>query len=218
MYGPRYVVSQFPVVCSLYYHKLFKDSTFTFQGQEYRYFYHLHTATWLHERAVEVPIAWRLVKSADPGDVLEVGNVLSHYFPVRHQVVDKYDKASGVLNADIADFQSSKTFGAIVAVSTLEHVGWDETPRDPEKPLRAVENIRRLLSPGGTALITVPIGYNPNTDRFIREQRMFDSQSFMKRVSRDNRWIETSLEDALSAEFGRPFPFANALAIGRVGK
>lgn len=131
-------------------------------------------------------------------------------------MIDKYDRSPGVTNADIVDFNPGRRFGTIVSVSTLEHVGWDEVPRDPEKPLKAVSNIRRLLSQGGTALITVPLGYNPNVDRYVREGRLFDSQSFMKRISRDDRWEETDHEDVTNAEFSRPYPFANALAIGQL--
>ena len=35
-------------------------------------------------------------------------------------------------------------FDLIVAISTLEHVGWDESPRDPAKAPRAVEVLRSL--------------------------------------------------------------------------
>jgi hypothetical protein len=41
-------------------------------------------------------------------NVLEVGNVLSHYFPVHHDVLDKYEKAKGVINEDVVEFSPAK--------------------------------------------------------------------------------------------------------------
>jgi hypothetical protein len=82
-----------------------------------------------------------------------VGNVLSHYFSVNHDVVDKYEKAEGVINRDIIDFHPSKEYDLIISISTLEHVGWDEDIsdhkilHDPSKILRAIENLRGLLAP-----------------------------------------------------------------------
>ena len=55
------------------------------------------------ERAVEVPVAQALVDRHAPDRVLEIGNVLSHYRPQQHVVVDKYEQAAGVLNRDVLD-------------------------------------------------------------------------------------------------------------------
>ena len=69
--------------------------------------------------------------------MLEVGNVLGHYVPVEHLVVDKYEQAPGVLNDDVADLDLGRQFDLVLAVSTLEHVGLDEETRDPDKPRHA---------------------------------------------------------------------------------
>jgi hypothetical protein len=66
------------------------------------------------------------VKRYKERNILEIGNVLSHYFPVNHDIVDKYEKADGVINQDVVHFYSPKKYDLIVSVSTLEHVGWDE--------------------------------------------------------------------------------------------
>ncbi|MGB7533655.1 MAG: hypothetical protein WA977_11870 [Halobacteriota archaeon] len=106
--------------------------TFTLQEQTYRYFYHPHNTTWKNERAVEVPIILEKIHSYQGGRIFEVGNVLSHYVHFQHDIVDKYDKADGVINQDVVDFQPSENekYDLIVSISTIEHVGWDETPRD----------------------------------------------------------------------------------------
>lgn len=94
--------------------------------------------------------------------ILEVGNVLSHYFPVNHDIVDKYEKADGVINQDVIDFYPSKRYDLIISISTLEHVGWDENLRDhkilrdPMKVLHAIENLKRLLAPEGKWLSPYP--------------------------------------------------------------
>jgi len=89
--------------------------------------------------------------------ILEVGNVLAHYYPHQHDVLDKYEQAPGVMNGDVVDFRPGKLYDLIVSISTLEHVGWDEEPRDPLKFLRGVEHLTTLLAPGGRMLVTLPI-------------------------------------------------------------
>src|SRR2546430_9278756 len=58
----------------------------------------------------------------------------------------------------------SGPYDLIVSVSTLEHVGYDEDPREPDKAARAVRNLLGLLAPGGTMLATIPIGHNRDLD------------------------------------------------------
>lgn len=141
---------------------------FQFAGREYRTLHHPYRFTWLNERAVEVPVFRRLVEEEASTPVLEVGNVLSHYMPCRHEVVDKYEPAGGVVNADVLDFEPGRSYRLIISISTLEHVGFDERPRRPDKPLMAVEHLRSLLEPGGRLVFSLPVGYNPDLDRRLR--------------------------------------------------
>ena len=120
--------------------------------------------TWVTERAVEVPVAQRLLERHSGERVLEVGNVLSHYMPVEHEVVDKYERAAGVRNVDIFDLSAEPAYDLVIAISTLEHVGRDESPREPARAVRAFEHLRDLLRPGGTLFATVPAGYNAELD------------------------------------------------------
>src|SRR3954451_22447894 len=75
--------------------------TFVVDGRERRLFVHRYNETWRNERAVEVPL---VVEALDAHPVLEVGNVLGHYGHCGHTVVDKYERAPGVLNVDVLDF------------------------------------------------------------------------------------------------------------------
>jgi hypothetical protein len=137
-------------------------STFTFDGATYPYFYDRYNLTWLNERAVEVPLARRAL--AHGGRVLEVGNVLAHYGHAQHEVVDKYEQAPGVRNMDVLDIDPQARWDVIIAISTVEHVGVDDEPRDPRRGVDAVRLLANAVSPGGELLITIPVGYNPVLD------------------------------------------------------
>lgn len=196
--------------------------TFTLQGQTYRYFYHPHNTTWKNERAVEIPIILEEIKSYQGGRILEVGNVLSHYVHFQHDIVDKYDKSDGVINQDVVDFQPAENendkYDLIVSISTIEHVGWDETPRDSKKIPRALENLTtRCLAPGGEIVVTVPIGYNTYLDKLLKEDKdkiRFTEQYYLKRISDDNKWIQVGGGEIREAKYNSPFPYANVLVIG----
>jgi hypothetical protein len=186
--------------------------TFELGGRSYPYFCHRYNLTWRNERIVEVPVIWELVQRFRGKRILEVGNVLSHYFPVEHDVLDKYERADGVLNQDLVDFRADGQYDLIVSISTLEHIGWDETPRDPGKVLRAIETLKACLRPGGTMLVTVPLGYNRDLDEHLRSGRLsFPVEHYLKRVSRDNQWREVPRERMNDARYGYPYLAANDL-------
>ena len=140
--------------------------SFTAEGRKHRYFVHPYNPTWRSERAVEIPLALDFL-ARTPGRGVEIGNVLDHYVPTTHRRVDKYEVAPGVENIDVLDLRSDP-LDWIVAISTLEHVGWDESPRDPTKAVRAVEHLRALLRPEGRLFLSVPVGHNPGLDAAMR--------------------------------------------------
>src|SRR3954469_21710129 len=71
--------------------------TFRYKGEELPYLYHRYNMTWASERCVEAPIGRWWAGRFDPATVLEVGNVLSHYGPVQHQILDKFETGKGVI-------------------------------------------------------------------------------------------------------------------------
>lgn len=114
-----------------------------------------------------------------------------------------------------------KKYDLIISISTLEHVGWDENPSDhrvlhePEKIIRAIDNVKGLLNLNGKIVVTLPLGYNPYLDKLLKSGKIkFDSRFCMKRISKDNRWIETGWKDVEDSKFNSPFPYANGLVIG----
>ena len=186
--------------------------TFALAGKEYRYW--IHPLTLDNERTVEIPLAREFLR-AKKGDVLEVGNVLSNYCPFPHEIVDKYERAPGVTNADIVTFSSARRYDAIVTLSTLEHVGWDEEPREPQKIVRAIEHLKQLLSEQGELLATLPLGYNSFFDNLVREGNTgFSEIHYLLRCSASNQWREAALDEVSSARYGTPYANANALVVG----
>jgi len=184
------------------------DTRFVLDGREYRYLWHPLEATWRSERAVEIPIGLAELAGADPARTLEVGNVLRRYTLATHAVVDKYESAPGVINADAAEF-SGGPYDLIVSISTLQHVGYDEQPRDAAKAIRAVENLRGLLSAGGELVATVPVGYNRELDDALRDGYLGARVSYLGRTG-ELRWKQINA-DATRTEHGWPWPGENAV-------
>lgn len=170
---------------------------FELHGVQYPQLVHYYNRTWRNERAVEIPLAVAFL-DAHPGPALEVGNVLVNYGPIGHVVVDKYEKGAAVVNVDVVDYHPDTRFAAIVAVSTLEHVGWDEDITDATKILRAVRSLRGLLTPTGRMLVTCPLSYNPYLDGLIANDGTgAERQAFL--VRRRHVWIESDPRTAFAA-------------------
>ena len=196
------------------YYYIFKSTRyFEFHGTKHKYFLRVYNKTWLNERTIEIPIILGLMKGYKKNQILEVGNVLSHYFPVQHDVVDKYEKAKDVKNADIVDFKPSKKYDLIISISTIEHIGWDEKPKEPQKILKAIKNLKNLLNPKGKIVISVPLGYNSFLDGLIKENIKFKEIFYLKRISKDNRWIETTFDKIKQIKYNYPFHDANAIVV-----
>ena len=198
-------------------HKIFKSSeTFEFQGKTYRYFFHPYCTTWRNERTVAVPILWNFVKryEAKGKNILEVGNMLSYYFKVGHDILDKYEIMEGVINQDVVDYKSSKKYDLIISVLTLPEVGWYELPRDPTKTIRALENLKTLLSPGGEIAVVMGLGINPEFDTSLGNKTIeFEKQGYLKHL-KGYRWQESDGEDVIHIKYDKSVPTANVVMVG----
>jgi SAM-dependent methyltransferase len=204
-----------------WYYKTFKSSeTFEFQGKSYHYLFHPYNTSWKNERAVNVPIVWEIVKrNREQGKrILEVGNFLSYVFDVNHEILDKYDAANGVINEDVVDFNPSKEYDLIVSILTLQCVGWDESPRDPLKVLHAIENLKRLLSPGGQMIVTIGLGYNTELDKLLRNGIVqFDEQYYLKKIS-NYKWEQVKWEDIKDVKYDNSIPTSVGVVVGVFNK
>ncbi|TFF88341.1 MAG: hypothetical protein EU549_03210 [Promethearchaeota archaeon] len=197
------------------YKKYRKDWKFIFKGEKYRYFHHLYNMTWENERAVELPIIKSILTRYKGRNILELGNVLSHYFNINHDIIDKYENRPGIINKDIISFDTNKKYDLIISISTLEHIGYDEYPRDPSKIAKTIKKLRDLKKENGEIVITFPTGYNPYLDSFIKSKKIqFDEIYYMKRLTKDNRWKEVKdLNKIINLKFGEPYPNANGLIV-----
>ncbi|MCI4335095.1 MAG: hypothetical protein L3K04_05675 [Thermoplasmata archaeon] len=172
------------------------------------------------ERVVEVPWALGFATQAPAGGrALEVGNVLNRYQPFPHVVLDRYEVAPGVLNVDVTEFEPPERFPLILSVSTLEHVGFDEPERTAGKFRTALRHLREVcLAPGGQIAVTVPLGYNPEVDDWVRAKADGLGRCYLlHRYSSLNLWREvepSALESAPDQlRFDRAFPGASYVAL-----
>jgi len=184
-------------------YKPFKSTrTFTFQRKTYRYFYHWYNTAWKNERTVEIPLMLTIINNYHGKKILEVGNVLSHYVPITHTILDKYEEGPNVINEDIVDFKPQDKYDLIVSISTLEHVGWDERPRDPKKILYSIENLKKLLAIQGKLVVTFPLGYNKNLDKLLVNNYInFTNSYYLRRIDKHNAWEETSWENVKNIKY-----------------
>jgi SAM-dependent methyltransferase len=193
---------------------------FNFRKKPLPYFYHSYNATWANERCVEAPIADALLESHSPEEILEVGNVLSHYHPVMHQVVDKFEKGERVVNEDILSFQPGQKYALVFSISTFEHIGFDDENAGSSalKISEAISACKRLLKPEGRLVITVPIGYNPELDEMIRSNQLGASrEDYLIRTGK-RRWEERPKSEAMQSRYGSPFPYANAILVAEFAR
>ncbi len=189
--------------------------SFPFQDVSLEYFFHRYNMTWACERCVEVPVARFYLAQHTGQRVLEVGNVLSHYGPVSHDVLDKFEKGERVINEDIVDFHPSAKYGLILSISTFEHIGFDDAAAEGSaaKIRTAVQSCRRLLEPGGKLVLTVPIGYNPELDTMLnRSELPLEREFYLRRTDRI-QWEPTDKVTALAYRYRQPFPYANAILV-----
>ena len=189
--------------------------SFEFDGRKLDCFYHGYNMTWAGERTVEVPIAKTYLDRFAGKQILEIGNVMSHYFPARYDIVDKFEKAPGIINEDILAYRPGKSYDLILSVSTFEHIGFDDEAMESsrKKILEAIAACRKLLATDGVFLLTVPIGYNPDLDDLIRAGELGAARElYLQRPGR-LRWEQTDRAGALRHQFKTPYPYANALLI-----
>jgi hypothetical protein len=150
--------------------------------------------------------------------VLEVGNVLGHYFDTVHPVLDKYEQEEHVTwNEDVVTFQPPFAPELVLSISTLEHVGHSERPRDRTKFRLAVDAIVSWLAPGGRLLFTVPLGYNPAVREYLDSPHSLrTSVRCLRRTTLYNLWVQAAYTEVCDVRYNRPFPCANAIAIVEV--
>jgi len=208
----RYIFAPFIIPC-------LAKSKFIFDDRSLELFYHNYNMTWANERSVEIPIIRDFLNNYQSENVLEIGNVLSHYGDVNHTILDKFETGKGIINEDILDYTSSDKFELIVSISTFEHIGFDDEIDGDSgvKILHAIDISRKLLTENGRLVLTLPLGYNPSLDHLISVNQLHSNRSFF--ICRTGRlqWEATNVDKALASRYGSPFPYANAIMIAEFG-
>ena len=180
-------------------------------------FYHIYNRTVASERIVEIPIAKKILDDHIGKEILEVGNVMPHYYKIEHDVLDKYEKARGVINEDVISFNPKKKYDLIMSVSTLEHVGFSYGEnKDTDKFLKGVNNLKKSLKPNGLLFATFPLYLTPGIDRLFKANKMpFEEEYFMKRISYLNEWRQISKKESKKERrYDSRFANANILYLG----
>jgi len=207
-------------------------ATFSFNGAELPYFRHQYNGAWANEKCVEVAVVYERTRQSSPEATLEICNVLSHYYPVRHAVVDKFEAGAGVVNEDVVDFQPPRKYDLIVSISTFEHIGFDpypdgagqrREPLDHWKVMRALGLLRGWLATGGEAWVTFPLGYNPTLDDAWENRILgFDDEYCMRQTipafgtweeGGHPVWEQVARQDAV---IPRPYDGGTVVAFGVV--
>jgi SAM-dependent methyltransferase len=148
----------------------------------------------IDERVVEYPWLFDRLRRGDSslGRVLDAGSTLNHDFILDREPLQKADLTIMTLAPEkrcywyngysyvYGDFRETNfkdgSFDTIICISTLEHVGLDNTllyTDDLEKAetnkhgfVDAIREFKRILAPGGRCLITVPYGKYENFEWF----------------------------------------------------
>jgi SAM-dependent methyltransferase len=141
------------------------------------------------ERAIEIP--WVVSRYRGETNVLDVGTAYAEAeyvdalaaLNIPHLVgVDAALSAQQtpppfeVVQADVRRLPfADGSFALILCVSTLEHVGCDNSlyglvvEEDPDGMSKALRELRRVLAPGGRLLVTVPCGEFEDHGWFVQE-------------------------------------------------
>lgn len=191
------------------------SNCFTVGGDKFSYFIAIYNHTWRNERIVEIPYAKEFLNRNRGTSILEIGNVMGHYFTGSHAIVDKYEPCEGVINSDILAYAPGIKYDTILSLSTLEHIGKDKV-KDDRKVLRVYDRIvNELLSDTGVFMFSIPIGFNQVFDSYIDGGEIKpDASVCLKRISGDNDWVEVGWNSAKTCRYMDPYHCANGLYFG----
>lgn len=200
--------------CSFLYHKT-TSRKFTFNNTSLTYCTNNYNHTWGCERAIEIAIARQFLRSNKQTRILEVGCVLPHYQSANWDVLDKFEQGNNIINQDILDYKAVKKYNTIVCISTIEHIGIDDSKKDTSLSIKTIESLKKLLSKKGKLFITFPFGYHKVLDKYVLSHKnVFTHSAAMVRISPWNTWKQVPLSQLKNKKYGWPYNNANGIFIG----
>ena len=137
-------------------------------------------------------------------------------------MVDKYERGAGVLNVDALEYSPPEPCDdLIVSVSTLEHVGWDETERDPPRACAVGRGAGPAISPGGRHAARHPARW-ATTRCSTRPSAPGGVPSLytlraLRRTAR-TAWEEAEPADVWDVRYDQLLCAANAVLVGTVDR
>jgi len=169
------------------------------------------------ERIVEVPMVLNYIPKK-PSRILDIG---CRYSLLPIQLASLGHKVYGI---DIYPYKrrhpnfhffrkdlrqspfKSNFFDVVVSLSTIEHIGlgFYKERKDQEGDIKAVNEVRRILKPGGAFLLTLPFGKHVNSNWY----RVYDKKRILKLLSffepsvirvfaeRDGSWLPVQISQA----------------------
>jgi SAM-dependent methyltransferase len=242
---PGYYTAKKKAICAAI------DGNIVSSGVELKTGYGRH----IDERVVEYPWLFSQLPQ-NPGNVLDAGSALNHRFLIDRSPLKEsqltimtlgpekqcfWDRSISYVFGDLRQtFFRDAAFDIVISVSTIEHIGLDNTvlyTRDSSKNesdslgfLAAVKEFKRILRPGGLCLITVPFGRQGVHGWY----QVFDMDQVMKMVdtfhpsdcmiayfgyfpSGWRRVTPSEIADATYFDIHAGKPFAKDLAAGARG-
>jgi len=178
---------------------------FRFNGKQYEYFKHSYNNAAENMRTLEVPIITEYLRHRSAfDDILEIGNVLSHYGRTTWDIIDLKE---GPIKRDLMIWEPEQLYDLIVSISTVEHI--------QASPEEVIQKIRSLLTSEGIAIITLPTGYNPKWDKSLLSGELTATVvGCMERIDVDGSWIECSLWDAVKKPYRQgSYPWSEAMVV-----
>lgn len=187
------------------------------------------------QRAVEYPWVLKQIESVEPGSfTLDVGcaeSLLSHVLIFKKLTVVGLDlrdypfvnRNMVFVKRNVMDTKlHSDKFDVIIAVSTIEHLGlnvYSQLKLDNNGDVKGIEELRRILKPGGILILTTPyIGSHPirvylserNYNRYTLEkllkgfQIVKEEYFYPKRIRSRLHWMKMDREKIDQQKFTEP--------------